>query len=94
MKMVKADTINAYRVIPRLILMVYYGFFIAAWYHIVDWFMVFDWNSLPQDQVVGSVAAASVAGFPAVILGILTKILKDLTVSYWHNGHSYAEDKP
>ncbi len=93
MKMVKADTINNYRVVPRLILLVYYAFFIFAWYHVVDWFQAFDWNTLPNDPVVGSVAAASVAGFPAIILGILTKILKDLTVSYWQNGHSYEEDQ-
>jgi zona occludens toxin (predicted ATPase) len=79
-----AEMINAYRVIPRIILVVYFTFFIYAWYFVVDWFIVFDWNSLPKDQIVGSVAAAAVAGFPAVILGLLTKVLKDLVESYWN----------
>lgn len=78
-----ADMINAYRVVPRIILVTYYTFFIYAWYFVVEWFMAVDWNKLPADQIVGSVAAAATAGFPAVILGILTKVLKELTESYW-----------
>lgn len=79
-----AEMINAYRVIPRVVLFTYYGFFIYAWYFVVEWFMAIDWESLPSDPVVGSVAAGATAGFPAVILGILSKILKDLTTSYWN----------
>lgn len=78
-----AERINAYRIIPRIILVVYFTFFIYAWYFVVKWFIAFDWHTLPDDQIVGSVAAAAVAGFPAVILGILTKVLKDLVESYW-----------
>ena len=78
-----ADMINAYRVVPRIILIVYYTFFIYAWYFIVGWFMKVDWDTLPSDPVIGSVAAGATAGFPAVILGILTKVLKELTESYW-----------
>ena len=81
--------INAYRIVPRLILVVYFTFFIHAWYFIVEWFIAFDWAVLPKDQIVGSVAAASIAGFPAIILGILTKVLKELIHSYW-NGSSKA----
>ena len=81
---------NSYRVIPRLILAMYYTFFMYAWFFIVKWFIAFDWNSLPDDQIVGSVAAAAIAGFPAIILGILSKILKELTQSYW-NGSSSAQ---
>lgn len=79
-----AERLNAFRVIPRLILAVYYGFFINAWFYVVDWFIHFDWTSLPQDQVVGAAAVTAVAGAPTILLGILTKILKDLTQSYWH----------
>lgn len=79
-----AEMLNAYRVVPRLVLAAYYGFFIYAWYFVVEWFMQVDWNVLPSDPIVGSVAAAAIAGFPAVILGILSKILKDLTTSYWN----------
>jgi len=83
-----AVLLNSYRVIPRLVLAAYYSFFMYAWFFIVKWFIAFDWNTLPDDQIVGSVAAAAVAGFPAIILGILSKILKDLTQSYW-NGSSH-----
>jgi hypothetical protein len=75
---------NAYRVVPRLVLATYYAFFIYAWFFIVKWFIVYDWNQLPDDPIVGSVAAGAVAGFPAIILGILSKILKELTQSYWN----------
>ncbi len=79
-----AEMINAYRVVPRVVLFGYYGFFMYAWYFIVEWFIGYDWSSLPADPIVGSVAAAAIAGFPAIILGILSKILKDLTTSYWN----------
>jgi hypothetical protein len=85
----RADRINAYRVVPRIVLFAYYGFFMYAWFFIVNWFIAFDWSTLPDDQVIGSVAAAAIAGFPAIILGILTKVLKELTQSYW-NGSSVA----
>lgn len=78
-----AELLNSYRLIPRIILTVYYTFFIHAWYFIVSWFIEYDWTQLPDDPVRGSVAVAAIAGFPAVILGILTKVLKELTESYW-----------
>lgn len=79
-----AEMINAYRVIPRIVLASYYAFFMYAWFFIVRWFINHDWSALPNDPIVGSVAAAAIAGFPAIILGILSKILKDLTTSYWN----------
>lgn len=87
--------INAYRLVPRLIMLVYFTFFIKAWYYIVGWFMAVDWNGLPTDPVVGATAAAAIAGFPAIILGVLTKILKELTQSYWNGSSSdaYEVDK-
>jgi pilus assembly protein TadC len=87
-----AALLNSYRVFPRIWLGTYYLFFVYAWFFIVKWFISFDWNTLPDDQIVGSVAAAAVAGFPAIILGILSKILKDLTQSYW-NGTPKATDQ-
>jgi hypothetical protein len=83
-----AELLNSYRVIPRIVLASYYTFFMYAWFFIVKWFIAFDWNSLPDDQIVGSVAAAAIAGFPAIILGILSKILKELTQSYWNGSSS------
>ena len=81
-----AVMLNSYRVIPRAILIVYYTFFIKAWFFIVEWFVGIDWNSLPTDQIVGTAAVAATAGFPAMILGVLTKILMQLTESYWNGG--------
>jgi hypothetical protein len=83
---------NSWRVVPRTILLVYYTFFIKAWFFIVEWFMAYDWGSLPDDQIIGSVAAAAIAGFPAIILGILTKVLNELTKSYW-NGTPKVKDQ-
>jgi len=83
-----ARLLNYYRVFPRLWLAMYYAFFIEAWFFVVEWFIQFDWNALPSDPVVGSVAAAAVAGFPAIIMGILTKVLKDLTTSYWNGSQT------
>ena len=83
-----AILLNSYRVIPRLILFSYYTFFMYAWFVVFDWFIQFDWNSLPKDQIVGSVSAAAIAGFPAIIMGILTKVLKELTLSYWNGSSS------
>ena len=83
-----AEMINAYRIIPRIVLFSYYTFFMYAWMFIVDWFIKIDWNALPTDPIVGAAAAAANAGFPAIILGILSKILKELTVSYWNGSSS------
>jgi len=83
-----ATLINSYRIVPRLILVVYFTFFIHAWYFIVEWFIKIDWNALPKDQIVGAAAAAALAGFPAIILGILTKVLKELIHSYWNGSSS------
>ena len=78
-----ADALNDFRVFPRLFVIAYLAFFAYAWVFVVQWFMVFDWTTLPKDPIVGAVAAAAVAGFPAIILGVLSTILKELLVSYW-----------
>lgn len=78
-----ARLLNDFRVIPRIIIFAYYTFFMYAWFFVVNWFIVYDWDTLPKDPTIGAVAVAAVAGFPAVILGILTKVLKDLTEGYW-----------
>ena len=83
-----AELLNSYRVVPRLVLVVYYTFFVHAWYYVVDWFIKIDWNALPTDPLIGAAAATATAGFPAVILGILSKILKELTESYWGGSSS------
>ena len=80
----RADKINAYRVFPRIFVCSYLIFFGIAWVWIVWWFMTFDWSSIPQTGPVAPTVAAAVAGFPAIILGVLSKILKDLLLSYWN----------
>ncbi len=77
-----AQRLDALRIIPRLLLLFYCAFFVKAWYYIVNWFIAYDWSVLPSDQIVGSVAVAAVAGFPAIILGILTKVLMELIKTY------------
>lgn len=89
-----ARLLNEYRVFPRLIMVVYIAFFIHAWYYVVDWFIRYDWSALPTDTVVGATAVAAVAGFPAVILGILTRVLKQLTESYWGGAQDHPIPKP
>jgi hypothetical protein len=83
-----ANRLNAFRVIPRIVLFSYYTFFMYAWIFIVRWFIAVDWNALPKDPIVGAAAAAAIAGFPAIILGILSKILAQLTMSYWNGSSS------
>ena len=77
-----ARRLNAWRVVPRLVLLFYCAFFARAWFFIVDWFIAYDWNTLPDDQIIGAAAVAAVAGFPAIILGILTKVFFQILQLY------------
>lgn len=81
-----AKWINEHRVFPRLFVSGYLAFYAYAWLLVFRWFIKFDWNTLPNDQIVGSVAAAAIAGFPAIILTAMGKMLKELLQSYWSNG--------
>lgn len=81
-----AKWINDHRVFPRLFVTSYLSFYAYAWLLVFRWFIDFDWNTLPNDQIVGSVAAAAIAGFPAIILTAMGKMLKELLTSYWNNG--------
>ena len=82
-----AERIDAFRLIPRLILLVYYWFFIEAWYFVVAWFMAYDWTAVTNQAV-----ALAIAGFPAVILGVLTQVLSTLTKNYWSGGRKWSDD--
>lgn len=82
-----AERLDAFRVIPRLIVAVYYIFFIKAWYFVVTWFMEYDWSKIDNEAV-----ALSLAGFPAVILGVLTTILSTITKGYWDGGRKWTDD--
>lgn len=89
----RAEKINAFRVFPRIFVISYLLFFAFAWIWVVAWFMGYDWKALPTDPIVGAAAATAVAGFPAIILGVLSKVLKELILSYW-NGHSDNHYQP
>ena len=82
-----AERIDAFRVVPRLIMLAYYWFFIEAWFFVTEWFMTYDWS-----QVEDATLALTIAGFPAVILGVLTGVLSALTKSYWQNGRDWGKN--
>lgn len=86
-----AQRLDAFRVVPRFVLLFYCAFFAKAWFFIVEWFIAYDWSQLPQNELVGSVAVAAVAGFPALILGILTKVLFQILQLYQTTYHKPEE---
>ena len=87
-----AEWLNEYRVFPRIYVTSYLIFFTFAWVWVVRWFMAYDWALLPTDPIVGAAAAAAVAGFPAIILGVLSKILAQMMLSYWNGSSSSGSD--
>lgn len=78
-----AKRLDALRVIPRVLLMIYYTFFLKAWFYVVDWFMAYDWN-----QVTNEAVALALAGFPAAILSVISLVLGRLTDNYFRTGKS------
>ena len=74
---------NAWRLIPRLLILVYYVFSIWAWWFVVSWFMAYDFAALESEVV-----ALAVVGFPAIILGVITTVLGSLTNNYFRTGSS------
>ena len=82
-----AERVDAFRVVPRLLMLAYYTFFIKAWFWVTQWFMDYDWSQIDRPEI-----ALAVAGFPAVILGILTQVLASLTKSYWAGGRDWSKN--
>lgn len=82
-----AERVDAFRVVPRLLMVAYYWFFIEAWFFVTEWFMGYDWS-----QVTDATVALTIAGFPAVILGVLTGVLGGLTKSYWAGGRDWSKN--
>ncbi len=74
---------NAWRLIPRVLILVYYVFSIWAWWFVVSWFMAYDFAALESEVV-----ALAVVGFPAIILGVITTVLGSLTNNYFRTGSS------
>ncbi len=75
--------LDALRIIPRTLVIVYYAFFMNFSFYLADWFMAFDWASVENQAV-----ALAVAGFPVGILGVMTGVLGTLTNNYFRTGRS------
>lgn len=78
-----ATRLNRLRIIPRVLVLAYYGFFAHAWFYVVDWFMAYDWTAVDNEAV-----ALALAGFPAAILAVITGVLATLTNNYFRTGSS------
>ncbi len=78
-----ASRADAWRLIPRILILVYYVFSIWAWQFVVRWFMAYDFAALESEVV-----ALAVVGFPAIILGVITTVLGSLTNNYFRTGSS------
>ena len=74
-----AERLDALRIIPRFLVILYYAFFIKFAWFVTDWFMAFDWTTV-QDPTV------AIAGFPVGILGVMTGVLGTLTNNYFRTG--------
>lgn len=81
--MLWAARADAWRLIPRLLILTYYVFSIWAWWFVVDWFMAYDFTALESEVV-----ALAVVGFPAIILGVITTVLGSLTNNYFRTGRN------
>ena len=75
------ETFNKWRVMPRILMIAYYGFFAFTFWEISGWFMSFDWSSVNEPSV-----SLAVAGFPVGILGVLSAVLATLTKNYFQTG--------
>ena len=78
-----AERLDALRIIPRSLVILYYLFFIKFSFFVTDWFMAFDWSTVTEPTV-----ALAIAGFPVGILGVMTGVLGTLTNNYFRTGRS------
>jgi hypothetical protein len=78
-----AARLDALRIIPRALVIVYYAFFMNFSFYLADWFMAYDWTTVENQAV-----ALAVAGFPVGILGVMTGVLGTLTNNYFRTGRS------
>ena len=78
-----AERLDALRIIPRALVIVYYAFFMNFSFYLAEWFMAFDWTTVENQAV-----ALAVAGFPVGILGVMTGVLGTLTNNYFRTGRS------
>jgi len=82
-----AERIDALRVVSRTLVIGYYAFFIHAWYYVVTWFMHFDWSKVAEYPEV----SLAIAGFPAIVLTVLTGVLSTLTNAYFNTGRKWSD---
>lgn len=80
------ERIDAMRVVPRIIMLTVYAFFIQGWWYVVTWFMNYPWTTITNDAV-----ALALAAFPAAILGVLTQVVNSLTKAYWEGGRKWDQ---
>ena len=76
-----AARVDALRIIPRCLVVIYYAFFIRFSYFVTEWFMAFDWSTVEDPTV-----ALAVAGFPVGILGVMVGVLATLSNNYFRTG--------
>lgn len=78
---------NDWRIFPRFLMTLAYGFAGYGWLFVVRWMLGFDWNSIENEVV-----ALALAGSPAIILGVLTTNVGKLTDNYFRTGGTNASN--
>jgi len=92
MKYASAEWINEHRVFPRIFVASYLWFYGYVLIQVFDWFVQYDFNNLPSDQIIGAAAVAGVVAFPGLILTTMSNTLKQILSSYW-NGTPKSADQ-
>ena len=72
---------NDWRIVPRLLMGGAWLFTGYAWLLVFNWFVGVDWKAIDNEFI-----ALALAGFPAIILGVLTTNVSTLTNNYFRTG--------
>ena len=75
------EKMNAWRIMPRILMTVFYTFFILTFVWVTQWFMDYDFAKIENQAV-----ALAIAGFPTAILAVLSGVLGKLTDNYFRTG--------
>ena len=75
------EQFDKWRIMPRVLMIAFYGFFMWAFIWVSSWFMAYDFTALTDSAV-----ALAIAGFPTAILAVLTGVLANLTKLYLSTG--------
>lgn len=76
---VTPEQFDKWRIMPRILMTVYYTFYIFAFWRMASWAMDYDYQSLSSDTM-----ALAIVGFPTAILGVLGGVLASLTKNYFN----------